>query len=160
MELKEYQARALETALPTALNEAYLTPMIVEEIGEVFGKVAKATRDEWETERFEQEMLKEVGDVCWGVAVYAHHIGATLPAHKGVEEEDMETVLSAIIYEANNLYAYPWEVEDALEGIWVTLQAGARALTGHSFDQVLEANLAKLADRQARSVISGSGDDR
>lgn len=38
---------------------------IVEETGEVYGKMKKAVRDDWPVEKFRAEMQKEIGDVMF-----------------------------------------------------------------------------------------------
>lgn len=155
MYLKEYQARALETALPTALTPAYLAPMIMSEVGEMYGKIAKAVRDEWTDEKLKQELTKEYGDVCWGVAVLLHKIGLHEEVYgERVCEEPLVMVTDMAVGIFANL-----EVPVVAE-LWAVLRDNAEKITGSTFDEVLEANLAKLADRQARGVISGSGDDR
>lgn len=105
MNFQDYQTRAMQTALPSALNLTYMIANLAAEAGEVAGVYAKACRDGWSAEDFAERMVGELGDVCWMVA-------------------------------------------------------GVCEVLGLSLEEVAEANLAKLADRQARGTISGSGDLR
>lgn len=156
MELKEYQARALETAKPTALNEAYLAPMIVGEAGELFGAFAKSVRDGWGEERLRSTLIKEYGDICWGVAVAMSLVGVDDSII--FEEASYGPLEDWIMKYAHEFY---WSCDaKVLQVLWSVLRDQCDSFLGLSFDEVLEANLAKLADRQARGVISGSGDTR
>ena len=155
MNLSDYQARALETALPTALEFAYLTPMIMSEVGEMYGKIAKAVRDEWTDEKLKQELTKEYGDVCWGVAVLLHKMGLHEETHgERVCEEPLVMITDMAVDIFANLQLH------VVAELWAVLRDNAEKITGSTLDQVLEANLAKLADRKQRGVIGGSGDER
>lgn len=72
MRLNEYQDKAMETALPTALNPAYMIANLTAEAGEVAGKYAKWIRDGVQDE---EGMFQELGDVLWQVAGLATVMG-------------------------------------------------------------------------------------
>lgn len=168
MNFTEYQERALETALPTALTPDYLVPMIVGEIGELFGKIAKARRDSWDTARTSLELAKEYGDVCWGVAVLLWAYDAQPPegtfgAGKRDMPDDIHEALCMLNHTALELYARRTRPENALftaRILWTLLYLFCELVTGHSFDEVLQMNLTKLTSRKERGVIEGSGDNR
>ncbi|GAA1046070.1 MazG nucleotide pyrophosphohydrolase domain-containing protein [Rothia amarae] len=167
MKLSDYQARALETALPTALTPEYLAPMIVGEVGELFGALAKSMRDGWDEERTKQTLTKELGDVAWGVAVCMHELGITEepPVDEEAEGIGDSAALGMLLSLASYLAKFHYHSDKAQMGesliaMWIALRAFAYSITGLSFDEVLEANLAKLADRKQRGVIGGSGDER
>jgi len=102
MNLNEYQTKAMKTALPSALNPAYMIANLASEAGEVAGKYAKWIRDGVQDE---EALKKETGDVLWQVAGLAYVMGWTL-------------------------------------------------------DEVACLNLDKLASREQRNALSGSGDER
>jgi NTP pyrophosphatase (non-canonical NTP hydrolase) len=70
MNLREYQELAARLALPTALNNQYLSLGLVGEAGEVASLFAKAVRDS-EGLVNRDSLKKELGDVLWFVAVLA-----------------------------------------------------------------------------------------
>jgi NTP pyrophosphatase (non-canonical NTP hydrolase) len=72
LRLNEYQDKAMETALPTALNPAYMIANLTAEAGEVAGKYAKWIRDGVQDE---EGMFQELGDVLWQVAGLATVMG-------------------------------------------------------------------------------------
>lgn len=109
MNLDEYQKLALRTAAPKdKKNELFhLLLALCGESGEIAEKAKKIIRDkdsdfsQWDRE----DIIKELGDVLWHVAVIANYFDIPL-------------------------------------------------------DEVGDKNIAKLADRMKRGMISGSGDDR
>jgi NTP pyrophosphatase (non-canonical NTP hydrolase) len=70
MNLREYQEMAARLALPTALNNQYLSLGLVGEAGEVASLFAKAVRDSAGLVN-RDNLKKELGDVLWFVAVLA-----------------------------------------------------------------------------------------
>ena len=72
MNLREYQEMASRLALPTALNDQYLSLGLVGEAGEVASLFAKAVRDSGGLVS-RDNLKKELGDVLWFVAVLAEH---------------------------------------------------------------------------------------
>lgn len=67
MEIDEYMVRAMQTALPSALNMQYMGFNLVAEVGELLGHEAKAVRDTDGILSEERERLqrKEAGDAFW-----------------------------------------------------------------------------------------------
>ena len=171
MNLSDYQARALETALPTALTTEYLAPMIVGEVGELFGALAKSVRDGWDEERTRKTLTKELGDVAWGVAVLMHQEKLipfpAMTTEFGADPEDFPDDRIEAMAMLNHVSLTIMERTQKKQSIlllvrilWTMLMDYCELVTGSSFDEVLEANLAKLADRKDRGVIGGSGDER
>ncbi len=110
MTFDEYQQKAMKTAVNDyePLMEKTIWAMgVAGEAGEVVEKWKKivAYKEGKISDDDLTELAKELGDVVWYIAVFAHSLGLT-------------------------------------------------------FDDVMQRNLQKLADRQKRSVIKGSGDNR
>lgn len=81
MKLNDYQDDARATCLDTAKNIPYLVTGLTAEAGEVAGKFAKYLRDGNGLKDFlvvEKEMIKELGDVLWFVAILSEELGVTL----------------------------------------------------------------------------------
>ena len=82
MTLNEYQRDARAMCLDTAKNLPYLITGLTAEAGEVAGKYAKYIRDDTDSLRdydnLEQNLIKELGDVLWFVALLAEQVGVTL----------------------------------------------------------------------------------
>lgn len=110
MTLDEYQKQALTTVISSESEFKDLLHWVLGingEAGEIAEKVKKIIRDKQGevSEDDKAEMAKEIGDVLWYLAVFAHHLGV-------------------------------------------------------SFDDVAKQNLEKLASRQQRGTLGGSGDNR
>ncbi|HYH35942.1 MAG TPA: nucleoside triphosphate pyrophosphohydrolase family protein [Candidatus Saccharimonadales bacterium] len=110
MTFDEYQKQALTTVISDGNEFNDLLHWVLGingESGEVAEKVKKIIRDKGGkvTDADKKELGKEIGDVLWYLAVFAHHLDI-------------------------------------------------------SFDDIAQANLKKLADRQKRGVLGGTGDNR
>lgn len=102
MDLNDYQAAAMRTAMPTARSVDYMVMGLASEAGEVAGKRKKEIRDGGD---LTQDIADEAADCLWYVA-------------------------------------------------------GLAAMLQVPLEDLAQANLDKLADRQARGVLGGSGDAR
>jgi len=168
MNIEEYQKRAVATALPTALNYDYLLPGLVAEVGEVFGKVAKAVRDEWSRERLQEELKAELGDVCWFWVLIAHLSYVEPYMGKAVGENLAEKeVLTDLIEVTNRVWELPAPTEHNRSNAWyywVELFPAYISRVAMVFDldiyEVLEYNINKLESRKERGTLKGSGDSR
>jgi hypothetical protein len=171
--LTNYQARAAQTAQPAAYDHAYLIPMIVGEVGELFGQRAKAVWHGWDADRIQLELVSEYGDICWGVAILLQMEGAN--SLQGSKLRRVDTCWCAadkpdawaeLQTRAGWLYTFHTQREThqyivaEAKQLWLLLAAHCEEITGLPFDAVLEANLAKLASRAARGTLVGQGDHR
>jgi NTP pyrophosphatase (non-canonical NTP hydrolase) len=110
MNFNDYQQQALTTALTSDDDFKDMMHWVLGlngEAGEVAEKLKKIIRDKNGviSDSDKQELAKELGDVLWYLAVFAHDLGVSL-------------------------------------------------------DKVATTNLQKLADRQQRNKLGGSGDNR
>lgn len=83
MTFEEYQKQALTTVLSTGNEFRDLLHWVLGingEAGEVAEKVKKIIRDKGGkvSEEDKQELAKELGDVMWYIAVFAHDLGVPL----------------------------------------------------------------------------------
>lgn len=165
MLLSAYQSKALETALPTALNFDYLIPGFVAEVGEVFGKVAKSVRDEWPEERLQEELKAELGDCAWFVVLLQHVVGYVSRGELNPELEELtqKEVLTDLVRAASKLTVDKYFF-DTPSNYWIEVLYGYVARVAMVYDldmqDVLEYNINKLESRKARGTLKGSGDYR
>lgn len=162
--LAEYQKLALQTAMPEAFLPSYLVPSIVGEVGELFGKRGKAVRDHWEPERLDRELAAEYGDVLWMTAILLHVEGVDDATPRLGTREHRDPWyglldLSQWLYEEHMQEVHPSLRRPAIK-LWQALAGNCQAITGHSLDAVMQINIDKLLSRQARGVLTGSGDNR
>lgn len=162
--LAEYQKLALQTAMPEAFLPSYLVPSIVGEVGELFGKRGKAVRDHWEPQRLSDELAAEYGDVLWMNVILLHVeevSEVSLPAETRKHRDPWYDLLdvSQWLYEEHTQTVQPQLKRPAVL-LWRTLARNCESITGHTLDQVQDMNIEKLLSRQARGVLTGSGDNR
>lgn len=172
--LSSYQERASATADPRAYDLEYLIPAIIGEVGELFGQTAKAHWHVWPAQKLQMELISEYGDICWMTALLLKREGITAqPAERMYHIVSGQSI-------GHHAYSNPWTAllssamslhksESGLIGeplgnvahwLWVELEVHCKEVTGVSLEQVLRANLGKLADRAARGVLKGQGDHR
>lgn len=180
MNVLDYTQEAASTAQSAAYDRAYLIPMIVGEVGELFGQRAKAVWHGWDKERLTDELVLEYGDICWGTAILMLLEGTdhskvdftkvtALPHRGGVNTlwaGNQPDPWQQLLARSTDLYLYYTQEEThsylrgAAQQLWLALQTHCQVITGHPFDDVLTANLAKLASRAARGTLVGRGDHR
>lgn len=94
MSLNYYQEQAMRTCLPSSANDCYMLFGLVEEVGELCGKVSKGIRKGWvsvENNRIErvigdsgtmdeflEQVKSEFGDVLWMLAGLSRQLDWTL----------------------------------------------------------------------------------
>lgn len=80
MELNSYAEKAMGTALPGAQCMEYAAALIASEAGEFNGHWSKAIRDDdkYITDDRESLMLKELGDLLWGISIASWLMGYSL----------------------------------------------------------------------------------
>lgn len=171
MNLKEYQDAAFKTALPTALNWEYITHNLLAEAHEfaakVYGGYAKKVRDGKEPDM--TALAHELGDVAWHVAIGLDmaniHTGVLRvqqPARTYLRDAFASDLVGLAQAAYNRLDGDEIDCLGVsyLEDMWRLITRSCQPTLGIRFADVLQMNLDKLAARQARGTISGSGDNR
>ena len=180
--LNEYQNEALRTAIyPEDRGLEYTTLGLLSEVAELIDAYKRWEQDQ-NNDLANEDMRSETGDNYWYVAAIAHSLGEQLesitvwadtdPAIPFLELDELILLLASF---AGNIAGFVKKairdndgelspkqfdgVVDALANILVILDE--IALFFDSTPAGVQAkNLDKLADRQKRSVIGGSGDNR
>jgi hypothetical protein len=170
--LANYQARAAATAQPAAYDHNYLIPMIVGELGELFGQQAKSVWHGWDADKLKEELVLEYGDICWGVAILLEMEGVQsvsgnllVPGRSiwGTQLSPWHTLLQKAtglhLFYATGAGGHAYISAEAQQ-LWTALEKYCGVITGAPFEVVLDANIKKLASRAARGVLQGAGDHR
>lgn len=174
LSLNEYQNEAIRTAIyPEDQGLAYTTLGLSSEVGEL--------AEAWLRGRT-SDVIKELGDNYWYVAAIAHVMGETLEnvfVFANIDERihylDLEELFVELAVQAGEIAGASKKAIRDNGGVLTevgydkTMDALANTLVvldtlALHFDStpagVQAANLDKLADRQRRNVIGGSGDNR
>ena len=168
--LDDYLPKALATIQDEAKDLAYLIPGIAGEVGELLGHVAKAHWHHTSEEDLCRELAFEYGDVAWMTAVLLHVTQGEDLSDPGAVARRVNTwasgqPLEALFGRAASLLRAKNEgdldrLRQQAQHMWSALYTLAEPATGYSFDEILEMNVNKLADRAARGVLKGNGDHR
>ena len=162
MTIKEYWREAVSFRTHEANCYQYLHLGLLEEIGEVSGKLAKAYRDKV---FFEKDFIKELGDVFWFLINIADYYCCE------IEDCELNSWTKTTYDTMGNVFylcKLAQKLQDTLDDTAMkrlvvdsikAVNKIARAY-GHSLDDVARLNLEKLRDRKARNCINGNGDNR
>ena len=160
----KYQRKARETAVyPEEHAESYTVLGLLGEAGEIAQLAKRRLRDGLVLDR--ERLASEVGDCLWYFAMYLFERGCPMPENNYYMSSDftdadfprdVETLffwIAEMLKSAEGL-----EEECAQEGVLAALNTLARH-TPHTLEAIAQANLDKLADRAARGVLRGEGDE-
>lgn len=186
MDLLTYQEKAITTKMyDDSIAKPYVILGLCGEISELYEKVVEAVYSNNRSEEKMKLLRKEVGDVMWYAAAWAHEVdyqlvgfvsGAIAPSpfagttelldtiviKGGVCAENMKKALRddfRLIQTGGFPASKEASISKAVGDIVKLLQCLCRKLV-INFDEALQENISKLQSRKDRGVLSGSGDER
>jgi hypothetical protein len=179
MDLLTYAERTGRFAkYPQAAGQVYTLLGLCGETGELMNQLKKVIRDDGAVLTVERlgKLIDELGDVCWYATRYAEHdpviLEARTGAHMGLSFMDALTANPATatidviaenlfhLFSAVNAFCQSQVADAAGYGkLWGCIHNTARSL-GVTVSQVLARNVEKLAARESRNTLQGSGDNR
>jgi len=166
----EYIAKIKEfVVVPEEHMEAYLTTLLASEAGECIGLYGKSLRGDFpdlnnpkHSGAYLDQMLKELGDVCFGLCLLADMFSTVLNTDQE-EMDDEDSALSSLFSWANDVLGYQYNggrygsKRRSIEECWECF-LGVIDFYGFTLEQVMQANIDKLAARKAKGTIMGSGE--
>lgn len=106
MNLKEYQNKAIETAIYPNVGNNIIYPLmgLCGEVGELSGKLSKIMRDGYSTpdglyDSF--NISKEIGDVCWEIAATFHELNMSFEAVLYRRYSDIQDIQDSLDYDGD-----------------------------------------------------------
>jgi NTP pyrophosphatase (non-canonical NTP hydrolase) len=158
MKITDYQKKVKTFAIYKEPD--YPLYLLVSEIGEYFGKIAKEKRGDYTTEQKEElrkAKLLELGDIAWAVA----EIGNINEIKINLIEKTVINDFFDFVYIANEILneINKYSQKLNLEIMFFLISQQAKSL-GSNLTEVMQMNIEKLTDRKNRNVIKGEGDYR
>lgn len=175
---ENYQKQAWTTCLPSCRNFEYLALGLVNEAGEVAGKIKKKIRGDYDglDTQFVQDVKGEIGDCLW--YLFGLFTLADMPLCIVDASEDSVDNISVVsvfrdkaiglcrrsgnvahLFCLPNPVRYLSTVEIEVTAVVAKLHSICTVL-GFTLEEAAEYNLEKLAKRYATNKIIGSGDNR
>lgn len=146
---EEYSKRAAETQMESCKNEDYLRLGLISEIGELAAIFKRAIRGDFKLEDKRQDILLELGDICW-----------YLDRLYGLDGYEFGNILTPNSH-AISVPVLIWDMTECIDAYYIIVNIVDIARTlGFTIWDVLTANVEKLAKRKERGLITGSGDHR
>lgn len=165
MNFAEYQERAARTAVYPHENwREYLAHGLIGEAGELSSAFAKFYRGDYGTDVLREKLRGECGDLLWflaQIATESHTPFCDPHAHKPYDS--LSKLVTSIADEARACADAVLDGNPAIQRhmqaliVWLRLLGVRYNLP---LSEVMEANIAKLADRAERGVLRGEGDHR
>lgn len=180
MLLKDYKEKC-ESFKNYQKSVEFIYPVLgfMEEVGELTGKFAKifrkkgSVRDLTDEER--KDIAKELGDICWMVAVNLHgdcenrssELYDKCKSHTDIDQQAVLQSISALSSFANEyvgrlatgvIESLPMPLDHA-DVCFLNIMHIA-SMVGYTITEVWQMNIDKLTDRKNRGVVNGSGDNR
>lgn len=139
----------------------YLRLGIIEESGEIAGKIKKFKRGDYTQEQFRVQIGKEIGDLCWYLVLYAKRNGKPIKNFREPREKKiMESINTIEILKGHLVKAkHPRHRHRIIEGILGSATDLAWNF-GYTMEDITRMNSEKCKDRMLRGKIKGSGDER
>lgn len=161
MTWETYRTEALKSAVyPPEHGKDYVLLGLFSEIGELAGIAKRILRGDYTMESVRDEILDELGDVCWYVAACAKESWirlwrfSNISVVKGI---DLSGVVLEMASGGASFRQRRWPLD--LTGVLDCCEIIALSLDS-SLSEVLEMNIAKTRDRMERGVVRGQGGGR
>ena len=178
----EYSKHAASTQLDSCKNAEYLCYGLMSEVGELCGLFQKARRGDFNLTDKLDDFRKEIGDCFWNVDRYVNFTfdGSDISyvtafdnldlfqLRFGVCDVDPSKPMNDLIDAASKLHTWALEYNGSasprdLHSLTLSIVRSLVRLSSSldlSISDILTTNAQKLADRKARGVIQGNGDNR
>jgi hypothetical protein len=185
MNLKEYQKRAMKTAIYPRPTKPALYPFLglANKAGEVCGKVINYGDDGTdENEAIRKRLIDEIGDCCWYLSACLTEMGCVMEERcEYIDAEECDGLRDVLFLSEetgkvlgilkksmrDENWDFGKEMSVTLHNkvyrqLGCVLGAIMRCCVslGVTLDEVLDLNIAKLKSRQERGKLHGSGDNR
>lgn len=139
----------------------YIKLGIMEEFGEIAGKIKRFRRGDYKKEAFKDNMKKEIGDLTWYLVLYEYKNGTLRGDFKPPRNKRVMTSIDNMELLKGHLM---WSKHPRHQGLIIETMLQCTSDLAWSFgftmEDICKANMQKTSDRLKRNMIKGSGDER
>lgn len=158
--IKEYLQSVLLTG-NSIQSLDYIKLGIIEESGEVAGKVKRFRRGDSSKEWFKDGMKKELGDLTWYLILYTYKSGQHLAEFRSPKNTRiMDNIYKIEVLKANLISAKNKRHEYLATRSLINTVTDLAWNFGFTMEDIIQANMQKTKDRFLRNKIRGQGDER
>lgn len=156
--IKNYQQHAMKTCLPSAKNWHYAIHNYRAELFELLAKIesfyAKQIRDgaDFDKAKYLEKIADEIGDCFWQLALICELRNERFESNYGYKL-DWKLIYDFVVEMHFDLFVGDVHIEFARIDSIVKM-------FDFDINEILQRNIDKLASRQQRGVLKGSGDNR
>lgn len=157
---KEYLDKVLITGNKVESLD-YIKLGIIEESGEIAGKIKRLYRGDYTEEVFREQMAKELGDLTWYITLYAYRSNNPIESYRPPRQHDIKKnffnleILKGHLLKSHN-HKHQQKIINTMMGTIIDIAYNC----GYSIEDITKMNVNKILDRLARNKIRGSGDER
>lgn len=139
----------------------YIKLGILEESGEIAGKVKRFRRGDYKKEGFKENMKKEIGDLTWYLVLYAYKNEQPIADFRPPRNTRiMDNIYRLEALKANLVAAKTQKHEYITTKSLMGTVSDLAWNFGFTMEDIMKANMQKTQDRLARNMIKGQGDER
>lgn len=139
----------------------YIKLGIMEESGEIAGKIKRLYRGDYSEEVFKNQMAKELGDLSWYLTLYAYKQGQPITHYRPPRQHNMmDSLYNIQILKTHLLKSSNPKQQTMIINTMIGSVIDLANNCGYSMDQITDMNINKTLDRLQRNKIRGVGDER
>lgn len=139
----------------------YIRLGIMEEFGEIVGKIKRYRRGDYQKEEFKTNMKKELGDLTWYLVLYQHKNGVTKPGFRAPRNTRIMTNINTLeLLKGHLAVAKMPKHKSLIVSTMIDTVTDLAWNFGLTMEDVCNYNMKKTQDRLFRNMIKGQGDER
>lgn len=139
----------------------YIKLGIMEESGEIAGKIKRLYRGDYSEEVFKGQIAKELGDLTWYLTLYAYKQGQPIAHYRLPRQHNMmDSFYNIEILKIHLLKSSNSKQQTVIINTMIGSVIDLANNCGYSMDQITDMNINKTLGRLQRNKIRGVGDER
>lgn len=142
-------------------NLDYIHLGIIEESGEIAGKIKKFYRGDYDEATLKDNLKKEIGDLTWYLVLYGHKNGTLQSGFKAAKSHSLShNIKSLEILKGRLAVAKTPRHKGIIINTMINTVTNLANNFNLTMEDVCQANISKINGRLARNTLRGSGDER